>query len=534
VQPAEAYGERLRRLQALTDSDLARLGVDDLLDVVLERVRDLLSVDTGAVLLLDPSGAYLVATSALGLEEETRQGVRIPVGRGFAGRVAQERRAVTIPEVDHGNVLNPILREKGIRSLLGVPLCVGDDVIGVLHVGTLAPRAFTDDDAELLQLAADRIALATRARMTVAERAAASALQRSLLPGLLPDVPGLEFAARYVPGGGGDVGGDWYDVFALPSGQLCVVVGDVVGRGLPASVAMGRLRSAVRAYALVSEDPAEILRRLDEQVRHFERDVMATVLCAIVDAAQHTVRISSAGHPPPVLAAPGRAGELVEVPTDLPVGLPRPRSRHSVTVDLPVGGGLVLYTDGLVERRTEPLDEGLGRLTAAVGPGPAEAVCAAVMGRMIGGDHAVDDVALLVVMRTSPAPAGSLRLVEPAVPQSLRVVRHAVRTYLGAVGATAEDVADVVLAVGEAAANVVEHAYGPAGGALEVVLHRDGPRLSITVADTGSWREARGINRGRGTTMIAALVDDVRIDRDTAGTRVVMTRTIGDERGEDR
>lgn len=534
MHPAEAYGERLRRLQALTDSDLARLGVDDLLDVVLERVRDLLSVDTGAVLLLDPSGGYLVATSALGLEEETFQGVRIPWGRGFAGRVAQERRAVTITEVDHSNVLNPILREKGIRSLLGVPLCVGEDVVGVLHVGTLAPRAFTDDDAELLQLAADRIALATRARMTVAEQAAASALQRSFLPGRLPDVPGLEFAARYVPGGGGDVGGDWYDVFALPSGQLCVVVGDVVGRGLPASVAMGRLRSAVRAYALVSDDPAEILRRLDEQVRHFERDVMATVLCAIVDADQRAARISSAGHPPPVRAAPGHPSGLVRIRTDPPVGLPRPRSRHSVTVDLPAGGGLVLYTDGLVERRAEPLDEGLGRLAAVVAPGPAESVCAAVMGRMIGNEQVVDDVALLVVMRTPAAPAGSLRMVEPAVPQSLRVVRQAVRTYLDAVGATADDVADVVLAVGEAAANVVEHAYGPGGGTLEVELERDGPRLSISVADTGSWRDARGANRGRGTALIAALVDDVRIDRDDAGTRVVMTRTIGDARGEDR
>ncbi|GAY08017.1 SpoIIE family protein phosphatase [Pseudonocardia sp. N23] len=534
MHPADTYGKRLRRLQALTDADLARLGVDELLDVVLERVRDLLSVDTGAVLLLDPSGAYLVATATLGLEEETRQGVRIPVGRGFAGRIAQERSPVTIDEVDHGNVLNPILREKGIRSLLGVPLCVGEDLIGVLHVGTLAPRVFTDDDAELLQLAADRIAPATRARMTVAEKTAASALQRSLLPGLLPDIPGLEFAARYVPGGGGDVGGDWYDVFDLPSGRLCVVVGDVVGRGLPASVAMGRLRSAVRAYALVSDDPAEILRRLDEQVRHFERDVLATVLCAVVEPTQHTVRISSAGHPPPVYAAPGRRSELVDVPTDPPVGLPRPRTRRSVTVDLPVGGGLVLYTDGLVERRHEPLDAGLDRLADAVSPGPAEVVCAAVMGRMIGGELAVDDVALLVVMRTPGPPDGSLRLVEPAVPRSLRVVRHAVRTYLGAAGASPENVADIVLAVGEAAANVVEHAYGPAGGMLEVELDRDGNRLTITVADTGSWRDARGVNRGRGTAMIRELVDEVQVHRHPTGTRVVLTTTIGGERERDR
>ena len=180
---------RLRRIQALTDSGLARLEVDELLAEVTERVRELLEVDTVAVLLLDPSASYLVATATRGLEEEIRQGVRIPIGRGFAGRIAAERKAVIIPEVDHSNVMNPILREKGVQSLLGVPLMVGNDVIGVLHVGTLRSRMFTDDDAMLLQMAADRIALATRARMSQTERTAAAVLQRSLLPGQLPTIP---------------------------------------------------------------------------------------------------------------------------------------------------------------------------------------------------------------------------------------------------------------------------------------------------------------------------------------------------------
>ncbi|AEA24586.1 protein serine/threonine phosphatase with GAF(s) sensor(s) [Pseudonocardia dioxanivorans CB1190] len=528
MQPMDPHGEQLRRLQALTDSDLARLDVDELLEAVLERVRDLLHVDTGAVLLLEPSGAFLVARAALGLEEETRQGVRIPFGRGFAGRVAQERKAVTIAEVDHGNVLNPILREKGIRSLLGVPLCIGEDVIGVVHVGTLEPRIFTAEDAELLQLAADRIALATRARMTHAELTAASVLQRSLLPGLLPEIPGLELAARYVPGGGGDVGGDWYDVFDLPSGRLCVVVGDVVGRGLNASVAMSRLRSAMRAYALVSDDPSEMLRRLDEQTRHFEPDVMATVLCAVVEPTLDVARVSSAGHPPPIRAVPGHPGELVEMPADPPIGLTRSRRRHTTMVDLPAGGGLVLYTDGLVERRHESLDTGLQRLMSAVVPGPAELVCSTVMGRMIGNHQAVDDVALLVVMRSAAAvTGGSLTLVEPAEPRSLRVIRHAVRTYVEALGATPAETADLVLAVGEACANAVEHAYGPGGGTVEVQLERDGPRLTVTVTDTGSWRDPRGTNRGRGTTLMYALMDDIRVDRGLGGTQVVLTTTLG-------
>src|ERR1700754_5093830 len=194
-------GERLRRIEAVTESRLAHLDVSELLVELLDRVRELLEVDTAAVLLLDPSASYLVATVARGLEEEVRQGVRIPIGKGFAGRIAAGKRAVVIDQVDHANVLNPILRERGIRSLLGVPLLVGGAVIGVLHVGTLAPRRFTQDDSDLLQLVADRIALATQSRLTLAERSAAAALQRSLLPNRLPEIPGLEFAARYVAGG---------------------------------------------------------------------------------------------------------------------------------------------------------------------------------------------------------------------------------------------------------------------------------------------------------------------------------------------
>ena len=115
----------MRRFEAVTDAGLAHLDVDELLEELLDRVRELLEVDTAAVLLLDPSSRYLVATAARGLEEEVRQGVRIPIGKGFAGRIAAEKRAVIIEQVDHSNVLNPILREKGIPSLLGVPLVVG-------------------------------------------------------------------------------------------------------------------------------------------------------------------------------------------------------------------------------------------------------------------------------------------------------------------------------------------------------------------------------------------------------------------------
>jgi signal transduction histidine kinase len=158
--------ERLRRLQALTDAALAHLELEQLLASLLLRTRELLGGDTCAVLLLDEEANELVARAAVGIEEEVEQGVRIPVGRGFAGRVAADRAPVILDDVDHADVLNPILREKGIKSLLGVPLVAREEVIGVLHVGCLSPRNFTPDDVELLELVAARVALAIeRARL---------------------------------------------------------------------------------------------------------------------------------------------------------------------------------------------------------------------------------------------------------------------------------------------------------------------------------------------------------------------------------
>jgi signal transduction histidine kinase len=156
----ETGTERLHRLRSLTDPTLARLELEELLATLLVRTRDLLGVDTCAVLLLDEEANELVARAAVGIEEEVEQGVRIPMGRGFAGRVAAERRPVILDDVDHADVLNPILREKGIKSMLGVPLLVGGEAIGVLHVGVLYHRRFTAEDEELLQLVADRVAVA--------------------------------------------------------------------------------------------------------------------------------------------------------------------------------------------------------------------------------------------------------------------------------------------------------------------------------------------------------------------------------------
>ena len=409
LRPPPDADDKLREIRSVTDAALSHLGADDLLATVLGRVREILDADTAAVLLLDSSGRQLIATAASGLEEEVSQGVRIPVGRGFAGRIAAERRPVILDHVDHGTVLNPLLLEKGIRSLAGVPLLVHGAVLGVLHVGTVRNRVFTPDDAALLQLAADRAAIAVQSLRSREDQAAAVALQRSLVPSALPAVAGAEVAARYVPGSG-HVGGDWYDVFVLPSGYLGMVVGDVAGSGLSAAVIMGRIRSALRAYALEFPSPADVLRKLDHKMQYFEEnDVMATVSYAVLDPGSGQLAISSAGHLPPVTATPGQSAALAQIAVDPPIGVADAPRRQVTTLALAPGTVVCLFTDGLVERRDEPIDDGITRLCQSVTPGPPEDVCVSVMRALVGRQYPGDDIALLV-LRWLPelAPASTM------------------------------------------------------------------------------------------------------------------------------
>jgi phosphoserine phosphatase RsbU/P len=177
------------------------------------------------------------------------------------------------------------------------------------------------------------------------------------------------------------------------------VIGDVAGSGLPAAVIMGRMRSSLRSYALLTRDPADVLTRLDQKMQHFEPGALATVLYAVLDPALSCMRVSSAGHPPPVIAAPGRTAGLADVPPDLLIGAAAGVQRHAVTVPIPEGALVCLYTDGLVERRGEPLDDGLSRLCDAIAAGPPDAGCVSVLGAMVGNEPARDDIALLMFQR---------------------------------------------------------------------------------------------------------------------------------------
>ncbi|MGW5744796.1 PP2C family protein-serine/threonine phosphatase [Amycolatopsis sp. NPDC003861] len=397
---------RLQQLEAIIGAPAAHLGLAEMLAETLDRLREVMAVDTATVLRYQPSGRQLVAFAAAGIEEEVHQGVRVPVGSGFAGTVALQRAPVILDHVDETTVVNSLLWERGLHSMLGVPMLAGSELVGVLHVGSVAHREFGEPEVATMQLLADRLAMAIQVEALEENRTATMALQRSLLPSSLPDVPGLDFGARYVPGAETGLGGDWYDLFSLPGDRLGVVMGDVSGHGLDAAVIMGRLRSALRAYALDSESPAEVLAKLDRKANHFEHGAMATVAYGIIGPDREALTLSLAGHLPPVLAEPGAPGRLVDSPPDPPIGLTiGVPERRTTVVELPEDAVLVFYTDGLVERRDRPVDVGMTQLAESLRAGDPERVCAQVMATMIGNRAAQDDVAVLAIRRRA-VPAG--------------------------------------------------------------------------------------------------------------------------------
>ena len=523
VEPVEDRPSSYR----FTDPQLSELPIEQLLVELLNRVQEALEVDTVAILLLDVDSQQLVARAAIGIEEEVERGVRIPLGRGFAGRIAAERVPIFIADVDHADVLNPILREKGIVSLLGVPLVVEGELIGVLHVGSLRPREFGQAELGVLQLASARAAPAIEhARLTAAlqhEHDVSAALQRSLLPKRLADTVGVKVATRYLPARE-EVGGDWYDVFELPRGRVGVVIGDVVGHGISAAALMGRLRTALHSYAIEGHGPGRTLELVDRFVQSLDESAMATAAYAVFDTYTSTLTYATAGHLPPVVVS-GSDARVLDVTPAPPLGaFPYGRCpEHELSLES--GEILVLYTDGLVERRGIPLSTGIEALATAVrGAATPEDACASAFADLVPLVGLSDDVAL-VALQSAIVP-NELHLTLPAEPRTLSHVRRVLRRWLNERGADEGDIAEMTIAVSEACANAIEHAYAPTPATFELHGWADDGEVTVTVRDDGHWRPPRGHNRGRGLSIIVAAMDDVQIDRTADGTEVVMRRHI--------
>lgn len=520
---------RLEALQAVTDAALSYLPLEQLLDELLIRVRDILGVDTAAILLVDDDREMLVARAAKGLEEEVEAVVRVPMGRGFAGRVAADRTPVHIPDVATADIFNPLLREKGLKSLLGVPLIAEGEVVGVLHVGSLGDRHFTDEDTDLLQRAGDRAALAIHARIAERERGLAEELQRSLLPQSLPSFPGMHVAARYAPAASALLGGDWYDSFVTRRGMLCLAIGDVVGRGFRAAAVMAQLRSGLRAYALDERSPLELIERLNTLVRQLEPGRTATLVYIVLDPLTSEMQIVSAANVPPLLTSPEGYAELVELPPAPPLGATASPAYEVVSGELVPGSRLMLYTDGLVERPGESLDVGLDRLIAATGGdgGTIDAFCQGVFDSLLPGRTAEDDAALIAI-ETEELP-DPMSVTLPAERDSAPLLRRLLSRWLADKGASQIELDSLLLASAEACSNAIEHAYPPDLNTFHVEVtshHRD---VTVIVRDWGTWRPPRGTNRGRGIKMMEALADSVDIDRSEQGTTVVIRHHLNEE-----
>ena len=414
-----------------------------------------------------------------------------------------------------------------------VPLRGQASLQGVLHLAARSDPGADPLDLEVLTAVGRQTGLALdRAHLYEQSASVARELQHSLLAVDPPDDDRFAVSTAYRPGVAMlEVGGDWYDTFLAEDGVLAVVVGDVVGRGLHAASAMGQLRSAVRAVAAPGVGPARLLSRLDRFVGPIEPAQMATVAYAEVDLETGRVRYACAGHPPPVLVPlSGEPRQLWEG-RSVPLGaFGRVHERPEAVLHLAPGDRLLLYTDGLFERRDRALDAGLEVLAAAAGAArhlPLEEHVAALTSALLADEQVRDDVCVLLL--GWPGPPFDREL--SADLRELSAVRRELGAWLGAQGADEDTRQDLVLAASEATANAAEHGSGGRPEARVRVRAdvQDGD-VVLAVHDDGPWRPpVASAERGRGLSIIRALVGDLHVDQGgpgRPGTTVVVRRRL--------
>ena len=530
---AEAVASTVRKLQSLSDVALAHLELGELLPQLLDRTTALFDADTAGVLLVEADASRLRLSATHGLESFDPEAV-VRAGDGFLGRALYASGAVALADVDAEAGLHPSLEATGVRSLLASPLVVAERRLGVLYVGSPQRGHFSGDDAELMGLGAERAAIALdHARSYEHERESVELLQRSLLPERLPSLPGLDVAARYVPSGSAAmVGGDWYDAIALPGDRVAVVIGDVVGHGIRAATVMGELRNGLRAYLLEGHGAGEAVMHLNRLVESIHGAGMAATLVVVtLDPRSGKAQLANAGHLPALLISAGGEGRFIEHHAGMPLGVGGATKEHpELELEIPLDATLLVFTDGLVERRGRSIDDGLERLLQAAGRGPddLDGLCSQILRELVGDQPVGDDAALLAVRRR-PQARGRLELHLPAEQSSVPVARHALAELLAAHDVDEDASFALKLALSEAAANAVEHAYGPGDHEFEVVAEIGADGVTLTVTDNGQWRPSRGEarGRGRGLVLIEEFADSVELERGESGTVVRVFKRLG-------
>jgi serine phosphatase RsbU (regulator of sigma subunit) len=410
---AERLTYRLEALQQLTTQLAAASDLDAVADVVLSTGMQAFGADAASLVRVEPGGERLHLVASLGMSPSrvAAYGSFALADSPLARDVVASGAPVLVTSCADRDARYPDMADMGVaqEAWANLPLVAQGRVVGIAAFGWDRPRMFTDEDVTLLSTLAAHTALAMdRAQLLAATKNVAETLQRALLPGVTASAAGWQLAAHYAPAvEGTQVGGDWYDAFALPDGRIGLVVGDVMGKGLRAAAVMGSVRSALRAFATLDPSPEVVLSELDAYLSRFGEDEMVTSCYGVLTPSTGELVYASAGHLPVLVVGPQGARWLAEA-TSPPLGVPTGAPRTAVRTHVAVGEVLVLYSDGLVEDRHRPLTEGLDELArAAVHLSAAAELQPAVedlVSTLTHGAPNVDDLAVLTVRRCAGVP----------------------------------------------------------------------------------------------------------------------------------
>ncbi len=522
---------RSERIQSMTAALSGSLTQRDVAEVVVEALVQAAGADGAALSVVIEDRSVQKKLAWRGYDDIAQEPwLEIPLDSPTPGNRALTSRTAVFYESlealgrDFPETVTRMQRSEH-ESFLFAPLIVGGKPNGLLITSWARQQALPDEDRVFIGALASQAAQALdRARQFETERTIAETLQRSVLPMSLPRIEGVQLAARYLPGTEEvDVGGDWFDAIQLANGRLGLVVGDVVGKGVQSAATMAQLRNALRAFALDQMKPSTTLARLDRLTDEMSESAFATVVYAVIDHEARVCRFTCAGHPPPLVVFPDGRAEYLEGGRGLPLGAGSGETSYrQQAIALPVGAIVILYTDGLVERRAEPIDEGLERLRQAAeeAPGEPERLVEHVLERMVGEEGRGDDIALLAVRLLTVAPR-PLELQLPSRPQSLDLVRDALRVWLQPAPVTPTEAHEIVLAAWEVCANAIEHPISNNGRSFVVRAELERSSVAISVEDSGGWRpETARPDRGLGLRLIHSMMSSVDIET-TAGKTLV-------------